>query len=158
MSLPLTCGTSSSLGYVYSRGSATPAPALGSSVKLVRDGRCTGTSLPSEEGLQSAPCAQLGESTFFEHVADEEPGVASRETATASDEPVEEKPQLSLTMTLVLVTLVTVVRPLLPLFIQVVDPLFFSSLPSMQSRLSNPWINCPELSARSGSRSSYFPW
>ncbi|KAI0250255.1 hypothetical protein BJV78DRAFT_1275864 [Lactifluus subvellereus] len=133
ISLPLTCGTSSPLGYVYSRGTATSAPALGSSVKLVRDGRCTGTSLPSEEGLQPAPYAQLGESTFLEHVSDDEPGVASREKATASDKPVEEKPQLSLTMTLVLVTLVTIL-------VAVNAESLVESMDKLSGSISKEWI------------------
>lgn len=115
VSLPLTGGTatSSSLGYVYSRGTATPAPALGSTVKLVRDGRCTVATLPSGEDLQSAPLSQFGDSTIVERAPDDEPGVGSEDQTTNLDASCEEKPQLSWTLTLSLLVIVTIVRFLL---------------------------------------------
>jgi hypothetical protein len=124
ISLPLACGSSSSLGYVYSRGTATPAPTLGSTVKLVRGGRCTVTSLPSSEEIQSTTYIQSGESKVPDQVSDDEQGATSRgEKATASNAPVKEKPQLSWTMTLSLLIFVTIVRPLLPFVAQFINPL-----------------------------------
>jgi hypothetical protein len=110
ISLPLASGTSSSLGYVYSRGTPTPAPVIGSTVKLVRDGRCAVTSLPSGEELHFAPHVHLSESANLEQVCDDEAGVASGEKTTASDAPEEEQPRLSWTLTLSLLVFVTVVR------------------------------------------------
>ena len=109
ISLPLASGTSSSLGYVYTRGTPTPAPVIGSTVKLVRDGRCTVTSLPSGEELHFAPHVHLCESANVEHVCDDEAGVASGEKTAVSDA-TEEKPQLSWTLTLSLLVFVTIVR------------------------------------------------
>lgn len=116
ISLPLASGTSSSLGYVYSRGTATPAPVLGSTVKLVRDGRCTVTSLPSGEELHSAPHVYSGESAIPEQAGDDESAPVNGEKATISDTPDEEKPQLSWTLTFALLVLVTIVRLSLWLF------------------------------------------
>lgn len=110
ISLPLASGTSSSLGYVYTRGTATPAPVLGSTVKLVRDGRCTVSSLPSGDELHSAPHIHLCDSANFEQVYDDESGTASGEKTAASDAPDEEKPRLSWTLTLSLLVFVTIVR------------------------------------------------
>jgi hypothetical protein len=106
ISLPLASGTSSSLGYVYTRGTPTPAPVIGSTVKLVRDGRCTVTSLPSGEELHFAPHVHLYESANV----DDEAGVASGEKAAVSDAPEEEKPRLSWALTLSLLVFVTIVR------------------------------------------------
>ena len=103
VSLPLASGTSSSLGYVYTRGTPTPAPVIGSTVKLVRDGRCTVTSLPSGEELHFAPHVHLCESANV----DDEVGVASGEKIAVSE---EEKPRLSWTLTLSLLVFVTIVR------------------------------------------------
>jgi Ca2+:H+ antiporter len=149
ISLPLASGTSSSLGYAYTRGTATPAPVLGSTVKLVRDGRCTVTSLPSGEELHTAPHIHLCDSANFEQVCDDESGTASGEKTAASDAPDEEKPQLSWTLTFSLLVFVTIVRLSLGLLCS--DVLFaFSWLPSMRSPWSNPWINYPGPSARNG--------
>lgn len=119
ISLHLTgaTATSTSLGYVYSRGTATPAPAFGSTVKLVRDGRCTVATLPSGEDLQSASLGQFGDSTIVEQASDDERGVGSEGQTTILDSPCEEKPQLSWTLTLSLLVVVTVVRLLLLSFI-----------------------------------------
>jgi hypothetical protein len=105
----MASGTSSSLGYAYTRGNATPAPVLGSTVKLVRDGRCTVASFPSGEELHSAPHVHLIESANLEQVGDDESGTASGEKTTASD-PLHEKPRLSWTLTLSLLVFVTIVR------------------------------------------------
>jgi hypothetical protein len=94
------------LGYVYTRGTPTPAPVIGSTVKLVRDGRCTVTSLPSGEELHFAPHVHLYESANV----DDEAGVASGEKAAVSDAPEEEKPRLSWALTLSLLVFVTIVR------------------------------------------------
>jgi len=110
ISLPLASGTSSSLGYVYTRGTPTPAPVIGSTVKLVRDGRCAVTSLPSGEELHFAPHVHICESANLEHVCDDEAGVASRDKTAFSDVPEEEKPRLSWTLTLSLLVFVTIVR------------------------------------------------
>ena len=110
VSLPMASGTSSSLGYAYIRGAATPAPILGSTVKLVRDGRCTVTSLPSGEELHSAPHVHLCESANLDQVCDDESGIASAEKTSASDAPDKEKPRLSWTLTLSLLLFVTIVR------------------------------------------------
>jgi Ca2+:H+ antiporter len=117
VSLPLASGTSSSLGFVYSRGTATPAPVLGSTVKLVRDSRCTVSSLPSGEELHSAPQVHLCESSNLEQLCDEELGVAnaSGEKTTTLDAP-DEKSRLSWTLTLALLVLVTIVGLSLRLF------------------------------------------
>lgn len=109
--------TSTSLGYVYSRSSATPAPALGSTVKLVRDGRCTVATLPSGEDLQSGLPSQFGDSTIVEHASDEERGVGIEDHTIHLDAPCEEKPKLSWTLTLSLLVIVTVVRFLLLSFL-----------------------------------------
>jgi hypothetical protein len=109
LSLPLASGTSSSLGYVYTRGTAPPAPTFGSTVKLVRDGRCTVTSLPSGEELHSAPHVNLRESAILEQHFEDESGVVTGEKATALGAAEEEKPRLSWTMTLGLLALVTIV-------------------------------------------------
>ena len=103
ISLPLASGTSSSLGYVYTRGTPTPAPVIGSTVKLVRDSRCTVTSLPSGEELHFAPHVHLCESANL----DDEAGGASGENAAVSS---EEEPRLSWTLTLSLLVFVTIVR------------------------------------------------
>ena len=118
--LPLMGGTttSTSLGYVYSCSSATPAPALGSTVKLVRDGRCTVATLPSGEDLQSALPSQFGDSTIVEHASDDERGVVIEDHIIQIDAPCEEKPKLSWTLTLSLLVIVTVVRLLLLLLSQ----------------------------------------
>lgn len=105
VSLPLASGTSSSLGYVYSRGTTTPAPVFGSTVKLVRDGRCTVTSLPSGEEFHPGPHVHLCESANLEQVCDDESG-----EKTVPSDPDEEKPRLSLTLTLSLLIFVTIVR------------------------------------------------
>lgn len=107
-SLPLGNGSSSSLGFVYSCGTTTPAPVLGSTVKLVRDNRCTVSSMPSGEELHSTPQVHVGESTNLDQFCDDEVGVAnaSGEKATSFD---EEKPRLSWTMTLALLVFVTIV-------------------------------------------------
>ena len=109
ISLPMASGTSSSLGYAYTRGTATPAPVLGSTVKLVRDGRCTVASFPSGEELHSAPQVHLIESANLEQVGDDESGTASGEKTTAPDT-LHEKPRLSWTLTLSLLVFVTIVR------------------------------------------------
>jgi hypothetical protein len=106
----MASGTSSSLGYAYTRGTATAAPVLGSTVKLVRDGRCTVASFPSGEELHSAPHVHLTESANLEQVGDEESGTASGEKTTASDAFDEVKPRLSWTLTLLLLVFVTIVR------------------------------------------------
>ncbi|KAI9512056.1 hypothetical protein F5148DRAFT_124274 [Russula earlei] len=108
LSLPLASGTSTSLGYVYTRGTVTPAPTFGSTVKLVRDGRCTVTSLPSREELPSAPHVNLGESSILEHVGEDESGVVSGGKATALDAHEEEKPRLSWTLAFALLAFVTI--------------------------------------------------
>jgi len=110
ISLPLASGTSTSLGYVYTRGTVTPAPTFGSTVKLVRDGRCTVTSLPSGEGLHSAPHVNLRENVIPEQHFEDESGGVSGEKAPGLDVAEEEKPRLSWAMTLGLLALVTVVR------------------------------------------------
>jgi len=91
---------------VYTRGTPTPAPVIGSTVKLVRDGRCTVTSLPSGEELHFAPHVHPCEGAYV----DDEAGVASGEKAAVSDAPEEEKPRLSWTLTLSLLVFVTIVR------------------------------------------------
>ena len=123
--MPLIGGTatSTSLGYVYSRSSATPAPALGSTVKLVRDGRCTVATLPSGEDLQSALPSQFGDSTVVEQVFDDERGIGSEDHTPNPPASCEEKPQLSWTLTLSLLVIVTVVRFLLLFFL---SPLILS--------------------------------
>ncbi|KAI0303810.1 hypothetical protein B0F90DRAFT_1809498 [Multifurca ochricompacta] len=69
VSLPIVSRPSSSLGSIHYRGTPTPAPALDSTVRLVRDGRCTVTTLPSGENLHSAASyAQLGDSTVVEQL------------------------------------------------------------------------------------------
>ena len=98
------------MGYVYSRGTATPAPAFGSTVKLVRDGRCTITTLPSGEDLHSARLGHFGDSTIVEQASDDERGGGSEDQTTKLDSSCEEKPQLSWTLTLSLLVIVTVVR------------------------------------------------
>jgi hypothetical protein len=121
--LPISYGASSSLSNVCSRGTAIPAPTVGSTVKLVRDGRCTVTSLPSGEELRSATHMQLGEGTILEQCSDDEQGVASSgQKTTPLNAPVEERPQLSWTLTLTLLIVVTIVRPLLSLLIQSIEP------------------------------------
>jgi Ca2+:H+ antiporter len=144
VSLPLATGTSSSLGFAYSRGTTAPAPVLGSTVKLVRDNRCTVSSLPSGEELHSAPQVHLGENANLEQFCDDELGVvnASGEKATSLDASDEEKPRLSWTLTLGLLVFVTIVGFLLCLFH--LDRLLSSSwLPSMRSPWSNLWVNMP---------------
>lgn len=106
ISLPLASGTSSSLGYVYTRGTPTPAPVIGSTVKLVRDGRCTVTSLPSGEELHFAPHVHLYENANV----DDEAGVAGGEKVAVLDAPEDEKPRLSWSLTLSLLVFVTIVR------------------------------------------------
>ena len=108
--------TSTSLGYVYSRSSATPAPALGSTVKLVRDGRCTVATLPSGEDLQTALPSQFGDSTIVEQASEDE-RVGTEDHAPHLEALCEEKPQLSWTLTLSLLVIVTVVRFLLLSFL-----------------------------------------
>jgi hypothetical protein len=110
VSLPLASGTSSPLGYVYSRGNAATAPVLGSTVKIVRDGRCTVASLPSEEELQLGTPAHLGDPAVLEQIRDEDPGVAGGEKATATDALDDEMPRLGWIVTLALLVLVTIVR------------------------------------------------
>ena len=126
VSLPLTgpTATSSSLGYVYSRGTATPAPAFGSTVKLVRDGRCTVATLPSGEDLhtQSAHLG-FGDSTIIEQVSEDERGVGTEDQTTNLDASCEEKPQLSWTLTLSLLVVVTVVC-FLPLLLSFLTPTY----------------------------------
>jgi hypothetical protein len=111
VSLPLANGTPSSLGFVYAHGTAAPAPVLGSTVKLVRDNRCTVSSLPSGEELHSAPQAHLPESSNFDHFCDDELGMwnPSGEKASSLDASDDEKPRLSWTLTLALLVLVTIV-------------------------------------------------
>jgi len=153
VSLPFASGTSSSLGFVYSRGASTPAPVLGSTVKLVRDSRCTVSSLPSGEELQSAPQVHLCESTNLEQLCDDELGVASAggEKTTTSDVPDEEKPRLSWVLTFALLVLVTIVGLSLCLFRPKVSSASTSSwLLSTRSPWSNLWINYPGASARNG--------
>ncbi|KAH9058383.1 Sodium/calcium exchanger protein-domain-containing protein [Lactarius vividus] len=132
---PLTSGTaaSSSLGYVYSRGNATPAPAIGSTVKLVRDGRCTVATLPSREDLQSAPLSQFGDSTVVERASDDEPGIGSGDQAANSDATCEEKPQLSWTLTLSLLVVVTIL-------IAVAAEWLVKSMDKLSQRISKEWI------------------
>lgn len=153
VSLPFASGTTSSLGFVYSRGASTPAPILGSTVKLVRDSRCTVSSLPSGEELHSAPQVHLCESTNLEQLCDDELGGASAggEKTTISDAFEEEKPRLSWVLTLALLVLVTIVGLLLCLFDQEFSSTSTSSwLPSTRSPWSNSWINYPGASARNG--------
>ena len=83
-----------------------PAPVIGSTVKLVRDGRCTVTSLPSGEELHFAPHVHLYENANV----DDEAGVAGGEKAAASDAHEDEKPRLSWSLTLSLLVFVTIVR------------------------------------------------
>ncbi|KAH8994882.1 Sodium/calcium exchanger protein-domain-containing protein [Lactarius akahatsu] len=135
VSLPLTGGTatSSSLGYVYSRGNAIPAPAIGSTVKLVRDGRCTVATLPSREDLQSAPLSQSGDSTVVERALDDEPGIGSGDQTTNSDATCEEKPQLSWTLTFSLLVVVTIL-------IAVAAEWLVKSMDNLSHRISKEWI------------------
>jgi hypothetical protein len=67
---------------------------------------------------------QLGDGTILEQCSDDEQGVASSgQKTTPLNAPVEEKPQLSWTLTLTLLVVVTIVRPLLSLLIQSTEPL-----------------------------------
>ena len=153
VSLPFASGTSSSLGFAYSRGASAPTPVLGSTVKLVRDSRCTVSSLPSGEELHLAPQVHLCESTNLEQLCDDELGVASAagEKTTTSDAPDEEKPQLSWVLTLALLVLVTIVRLSLCLFRPGVLYTSTSSwLPSTRSPWSKLWINYLGALARNG--------
>lgn len=143
VSLPLANGTSSSLGFFYSRGTTTPAPVLGSTVKLVRDNRCTVSSLPSGEELHLAPQVHVGECANLEQFCDDELGVVnvSGVKGTFLDAH-DEKPRLSWTLTLALLVFVTIVGPSLCLLR--LDDLSTSSwLPSMRSLWSNLWVNSP---------------
>jgi hypothetical protein len=81
----------------------------------VRDGRCTVATLPSGEDLhtQSARLGQFGDSTIVEQASDDDRGVGSEDHTTNLDASCEEKPQLSWTLTLSLLVVVTVVRFLL---------------------------------------------
>ncbi|KAH9031068.1 Sodium/calcium exchanger protein-domain-containing protein [Lactarius hengduanensis] len=135
VSLPLMGGTatSSSLGYVYSRGNAIPAPAIGSTVKLVRDGRCTVATLPSREDLQSAPLSHFGDITVVERGPDDEPGIGSGDQTTNSDASCEEKPQLSWTLTLFLLVVVTIL-------IAVAAEWLVKSMDKLSHRISKEWI------------------
>ncbi len=150
VSLPLKSGmaTSSSSGYVYSRGTATPAPALGSTVKLVRDGRCTVLTLPSGEDLQSASPGQFRDSTIVEQASEDEPSVRNEDQTTNLD-PLDEKPQLSWTLTLTLLVIVTVVRFLLQ-YRPLAHPFSPSWSLSSQNGSLNPWINYHGPLARNG--------
>lgn len=135
VSLPLTGGTATSysLGYVYSRGTATPAPTLGSTVKLVRDGRCTVATLPSGEDLHSAPPGRFSESTIVEQAFDDEPGVVSEGQTTNLDAPCEEKPQLSWTLTLSLLVIVTIL-------VAVAAEWLVESMDKLSRKISKEWI------------------
>lgn len=126
ISLPLASGTSSSLGYVYTRGTPTPAPVIGSTVKLVRDGRCTVTSLPSGEELHFAPHVHLYES------ADDETGVTNGEKAAVSDAP-EEKPLLSWALTFSLLVFVTIL-------VAVNAESLVGSMDKLSGSISKEWI------------------
>jgi hypothetical protein len=140
VSLPPANGTSSSLGFFYSRGT-TPAPVLGSTVKLVRDNRFIVSSLPSREELHLAPQAHVGEGVNLEQFCDDELGVVNAK-ATSLDAHDEEKPRLSWTLTLALLVFVTIVGLSLCLFHP--DDLSSSSwLPSMRRPWSNLWVNSP---------------
>lgn len=133
--LPLMGGTttSTSLGYVYSRSSATPAPALGSTVKLVRDGRCTVATLPSGEDLQSGLPSQFGDSTIVEHASDEERGVGIEDHTIHLDAPCEEKPKLSWTLTLSLLVIVTVL-------VAITAEWLVESMDKLSRTISKEWI------------------
>ncbi|KAI0264486.1 Sodium/calcium exchanger protein-domain-containing protein [Gloeopeniophorella convolvens] len=129
ISLPVSSGTSSSLGYVYSRGTATPAPALGTTVKLVRDGRCAATRLPSGENLNAEYRA---EDTIHEQ-SDEEQRVEGDDKAGTQDAPGEEKPQLSWTVTLLLLVIVTVL-------VAIDAEWLVESMNELSGRISKEWI------------------
>ena len=114
-------------------------------MKLVRDNRCTVSSLPSGEELHLAPQVHVGEGVNLEQFCDDELGVvnASGVKATSLDAHDEEKPRLSWTLTLALLVFVTIVGLSLCLFHP--DNLSTSSsLPLMRSPWSNLWVNSPE--------------
>ncbi|KAF8269550.1 Sodium/calcium exchanger protein-domain-containing protein [Lactarius quietus] len=125
--------TSTSLGYVYSRSSATPAPALGSTVKLVRDGRCTVATLPSGEDLQSALPSQFGDSTIAEQPTDDERGIGIEDHTIHLEASCEEKPQLSWTLTLSLLVIVTVL-------VAVAAEWLVESMDKLSHTISKEWI------------------
>ncbi|KAF8486151.1 Sodium/calcium exchanger protein-domain-containing protein [Russula ochroleuca] len=133
VSLPMASGTSSSLGYVYTRGTTTPAPVLGSTVKLVRDGRCTVTSLPSGEELHSASHVNLCESANLDQVCDDESGIAGGEKTSVSDTPDEEKPRLSWTLTLSLLVSVTIL-------VAINAESLVESMDKLSGSISKEWI------------------
>ncbi|KAH9037868.1 Sodium/calcium exchanger protein-domain-containing protein [Lactarius pseudohatsudake] len=117
VSLPLMGGTAAS----------------SSLVKLVRDGRCTVATLPSREDLQSAPLSHFGDSTVVERGPDDEPGIGSGDQTTNSDASCEEKPQLSWTLTLFLLVVVTIL-------IAVAAEWLVKSMDKLSQRISKEWI------------------
>ncbi|KAH9972802.1 hypothetical protein BGW80DRAFT_1312631 [Lactifluus volemus] len=124
--LPISYGASSSLSNV--------SPTVGSTVKLVRDGRCTVTSLPSGEELRSATHMQLGDGTILEQCSDDEQGVASSgQKTTPLNAPVEEKPQLSWTLTLTLLIVVTIL-------VSITAESLVESMNELSRSISKEWI------------------
>ncbi|KAI0064777.1 hypothetical protein BV25DRAFT_187641 [Artomyces pyxidatus] len=104
ISLPST-GSGSSTAYVYSKGNATPAPPLGSTVKLVREGwhghmGGPATELPSDAGGSAFTVAHEREEVEVQHIEVQEP---EKPGALAQVEP-----RLSWPMTLSLLVVVTV--------------------------------------------------
>ncbi|KAI9440037.1 Sodium/calcium exchanger protein-domain-containing protein [Lactarius indigo] len=112
---------------------AGPPPLLNHRVKLVRDGRCTVATLPSREDLQSAPLSQFGDSTVVERAPDDEPGIGSGDQTVNLDTSCEEKPQLSWTLTLSLLVVVTIL-------VAVAAEWLVKSMDKLSQKISKEWI------------------